>query len=891
MGREFGRISGPLLADNLKRNGTNLAFDTQVLYFDVVNNRVGFNSNTPATDVYTPNYINTVNLIGTTTSNISNFTITTNQIQNVVSAITISPNQSGTPTIITPGLSTDNLYIYGNTISDTVTNDSINITAKGTGAINLSGNTLVNGSLTATGNVTWDGNITLGNANTDTIALAGEIKSSIVPGTSGVYALGSSSSTWANTYVTTANTTTISIGSLTVTSFIGSGTNSLNGDSVIGTNSSNTLTLNATINSNLSPAATNSYNIGSSTAYYNNLYADSLSNGIVSVKDNTVTTTVTNSNLSLSAAGTGIVIFPNLNLPNTNNINVGGTLAVTGTSTFSNNVSTGAINQTGSYTLTGNASLGNITSVTDITASEPSVFSGVQINNSVISGVQSGNNLKLTAPANKNVEITLAKFDNNISIGGTLGVTGTTSFANVNSGTINQTGSYALTGNAILGNLTSTSVTGGITSSGALTLPDVILSGTTNGVADAITGTQANTNLSFSANGTGSVEIKHPTFDSSVSVGGNLSVSGTSTFSNNVSSGSITQTGDFNQTGNVVVTGNVSTTKLINTSSIVNTPDFDFSGSTIAGTLPNAMVYYESGSGNTWLGNDLYVNGSTITNNFDYGSNRLYAESNLDTIVSESGALFTFENINPTSLNQSIVLSPTGAGNVVISGTNSVILPIGDDSTQILNSNGQVRFNDVNQNIEGYSNTGYVDFISVISQDQKTHITAELTPGAADNLLRFAINGVVTTTISSTGIQNTKLQAGNIVFTNNTISNTNSSADISLIGNGTGHVKFNGINYVNTNNFYVPSSGALTLASTNKGYVKFSGSNGIQIPTGDSSSFSNILQTGLIRYNTDNNQFEVYDGTSWLIAYGVNTPLTQAEIQNLVEVYTILLGF
>ena len=42
--RALGRISGPLLADNLLRNGVDLAFETQLLYFDVKNKRIGVKS-------------------------------------------------------------------------------------------------------------------------------------------------------------------------------------------------------------------------------------------------------------------------------------------------------------------------------------------------------------------------------------------------------------------------------------------------------------------------------------------------------------------------------------------------------------------------------------------------------------------------------------------------------------------------------------------------------------------------------------------------------------------------------------------------------------------------------------------------------------------------------
>ena len=41
-----GRISGPLLAKNLLRDGVNLAFETDLLYLDVVSGRIGINTST-----------------------------------------------------------------------------------------------------------------------------------------------------------------------------------------------------------------------------------------------------------------------------------------------------------------------------------------------------------------------------------------------------------------------------------------------------------------------------------------------------------------------------------------------------------------------------------------------------------------------------------------------------------------------------------------------------------------------------------------------------------------------------------------------------------------------------------------------------------------------------
>ena len=42
-----GRISGPLLKANLIRNGIDLAFETDLLYLDVNNQRVGIKNSSP----------------------------------------------------------------------------------------------------------------------------------------------------------------------------------------------------------------------------------------------------------------------------------------------------------------------------------------------------------------------------------------------------------------------------------------------------------------------------------------------------------------------------------------------------------------------------------------------------------------------------------------------------------------------------------------------------------------------------------------------------------------------------------------------------------------------------------------------------------------------------
>ena len=45
----IGRISGSVLKSNLTRNGTDLAFETDLLYLDVTNSRIGIGTSSPST--------------------------------------------------------------------------------------------------------------------------------------------------------------------------------------------------------------------------------------------------------------------------------------------------------------------------------------------------------------------------------------------------------------------------------------------------------------------------------------------------------------------------------------------------------------------------------------------------------------------------------------------------------------------------------------------------------------------------------------------------------------------------------------------------------------------------------------------------------------------------
>jgi len=184
----IGRISGPLLSSNLLRDGVNLAFETNLLYLDVNNGRIGIRNSNPAYELDVNGTINANNL----------------------KVLYTGPN--------TGVAQLGNLVIQNGVITTNV--GPITIQPSGNESVNIVGDTIVTGNLHATGNITADGNIVLGNNTvTDTVIFESEIGSNIVPTINDAFNLGSPERNWLNAYVDTlvtnqvTSTNTLNIGS------------------------------------------------------------------------------------------------------------------------------------------------------------------------------------------------------------------------------------------------------------------------------------------------------------------------------------------------------------------------------------------------------------------------------------------------------------------------------------------------------------------------------------------------------------------------------------------------------------------------------------------------------------------------------------------------------
>jgi hypothetical protein len=163
-----GRITGPLLAKNLNRDGVDLSFETDLLYLDVTNGRIGIRTDNPQYTLDVNGDTNILALRVVTTSTLGNLTIAS------TTASTVLSNSSGNLLISAPK---ENSVVIGN-------------------------NTLVDGNIHATGNITANGSVQLGNlTGTDTLSIYADIVSDLTPQTPNQYNVGAPGKEWAKGYI------------------------------------------------------------------------------------------------------------------------------------------------------------------------------------------------------------------------------------------------------------------------------------------------------------------------------------------------------------------------------------------------------------------------------------------------------------------------------------------------------------------------------------------------------------------------------------------------------------------------------------------------------------------------------------------------------------------
>lgn len=214
----LGRISGKLLRDNLTRNGIPLAFETDLLYLDVNNNRIGIRTASPTHDLQNVGTMRVSNMIvDNDLARVENVKINTNgSITTLVGALNIVPTGGPTTVISHERVITDSLDFNDNYIRGLILDRNFEFRPDGTGNTNVNASTLVDGTITlgtlgtpkslfAQKNVNIRGVLTIGNDSFDTLTVVPDFTQSIIPGDDNLYDLGTIGKKWRYIYATNNN--------------------------------------------------------------------------------------------------------------------------------------------------------------------------------------------------------------------------------------------------------------------------------------------------------------------------------------------------------------------------------------------------------------------------------------------------------------------------------------------------------------------------------------------------------------------------------------------------------------------------------------------------------------------------------------------------------------
>ena len=204
---QLGRISGPILTSNLERDGVDLSFETDLLYLDVANSRIGVNKSPPTTALNIDGYVKTTDLIVDNQAILDNLIFNANgTISTVVGPINISPVGAGA-VINLDRVLTAQLEINGNAIKNYTTNGSVVLNPNASSPVTIQSNTSILGNLTVTGNTVLSGdlsagdNIIVGDSPLDIVVVAPDFTQDIIPGIDNTYDLGQPVKRWSQLYV------------------------------------------------------------------------------------------------------------------------------------------------------------------------------------------------------------------------------------------------------------------------------------------------------------------------------------------------------------------------------------------------------------------------------------------------------------------------------------------------------------------------------------------------------------------------------------------------------------------------------------------------------------------------------------------------------------------
>ena len=316
----------------------------------------------------------------------------------------------------------------------------------------------------------------------------------------------------------------------------------------------------------------------------------------------------------------------------------------------------------------------------------------------------------------------------------------------------------------------------------------------------------------------------------------------------------------------------------------------------------NAQIRYSSvdHKGDFRVGDLFYVNQEDGTVDFSSSTFNINTSSGITITTGSSQTTITGEKIDTGNLRISgnTIESLSGdinldadSGTVRINSTSALQLPKGDTASRPTPATGMIRYNTDTNLYEGYDGN-WIALNGVYDLDLDTRITAELTPGANDGVIRFYIQDNVVTTIDADKLETPRIEVDDISIDGNSITTETTNTDLTLSANGTGSVVIDNLAFKDSTITNREIDGVLNFEQQGSGYFKIEGTNGFIVPVG-----SNVQrpaqayrETGMVRYNTEQRYLEIWDGFSWVSVAGATGSISFSAAEDLAIEYVLTLG-
>ncbi len=721
-----------------------------------------------------------------------------------------------------------------------------------------------------------------------------------------------------------------------------SGNVTVGGNITIGDQNTDTLEINAKLDSDIIPAEDSRYNLGSNSLAWETLYASRLEISDIQIDTNVIRTVSSNADLELRSSGTGNILLDNFTLNdnvitvNTSELIIGTNTRITEQTTVQNDLTVqDNLNVQGNTvlgssiaedTVTVNAritsnlipnsttiNIGSIANSWNTAYIDTLQTDDIKIQGNRIITTASNSNLELQAAGTGAVIIEDLTFNQNtVSSATNISITPTTELSingdTLINGNLDVTGDVTIGGNINFGNQTSDLISfiaeiesdiipaqSGIYNLGSTSKTwDVVYTDSAQ-IADiriqtnVIQTTVSNSDLEIRSNAAGSILLDNLTVKNNTiqNLSGNLIIDSANIVQIN-SSAEIT--GDLSVTGNIDIGGNI-------TFGNETTDTISFVSNVTSSIIPASNDTYDLGSNNkrwrsAYLGNAV-IDDIEINDNYIRTVN---SNADLELRASGTGSIkiddidIKNNTIEVTSATD-LVLKPTGTGKIDVNSTTSFRIPRGTTAERPNPAYaGMIRFNTELNRYEGYNGTAWTVLNGVYDNDGDTYIAPEVSPGANDNRFYFYAGGSLIAELDSTSLDASRVDIDDIRIDNNTIQTITSDTDLEFQPQGTGRVRFGNFAISNNQILNVVSDSISTITQTGNGYFKIEGTNGVVIPSGNSFEKPAYAVLGMTRFNTTIGQVEIFNGASWVSVAGASGPVTIETAIDSAITYALTLG-